>query len=79
MGSISKYNDKPRWAQPLTLDTLGQSQSPLHIPADVLQTVLELLVAVVLLQAAGVVAAVMFVTAFGHRWNAYVKLKKTCL
>lgn len=58
-----------------SLDTLGQSQSSLHIPADGLQTVLELLVAVVLLPAAGVVAAVVLVTAFGHGRDAYVKLE----
>lgn len=62
-------------AQPLTFDTLGQSQSPLHIPADGLKAVLELLIAVMLLTAAGVVAAVVLVTAFGHGWDSYVKLE----
>lgn len=62
-------------AQPLTFDTLGQSQSPLDIPADGLKTVLELLVAVMLLTAAGVVAAVMLVTAFGHGRDSYIKLE----
>lgn len=62
-----------------TLDTLGQSQSSLHIPADGLQTVLELLVAVVLLPAAGVVAAVVLVTAFGHGRDAYVKLEPAAM
>ena len=53
---------------------MGQSQSPLHIPADGLQTVLELVIAVVLVTAAGVIAAVMLVTTFGHGRDAYVKL-----
>lgn len=66
-------------AQPLTLDTLGQPQSPLHIPADGLETVLELIIAVVLLTTTGVIAAVMLVTTFGHGRDAYVKLKKTSL
>lgn len=66
-------------AQPLTLDTLGQSQSPLHIPADGLETVLELLVALVLLTAAGVIATVVLVTTFGHGRDADVKLEKTGL
>lgn len=57
------------------LDTLGQSQSLLHIPADGLQTVLELVITVVLLLAACVVAAVMLVTAFCHGWDTYIKLK----
>lgn len=60
---------------PLTLDTLSQSQSPLDIPADGFQTVLELLVTVVLLVAAGVVAAIVLVTAFGHGGDAHVKLE----
>lgn len=54
---------------------MGQSQSPLHIPADGLEAVLELLITLVLLTPAGVVAAVMLVTAFGHGRDAYVKLK----
>lgn len=61
--------------QLLTLNTLGQSQSPLHIPADGLQTVLELLVTVVLLTAARVITAVMLVAAFGHGRDADVKLE----
>ena len=63
--------------QPLTLDTLLQSQSFLHVPADGLQTVLELLIAVELLLAARVVAAVVLVTAFGHGRDADVKLETT--
>lgn len=60
----------------LTLDTLGQAQSPLNIPADGFETVLELLVTVMLLAAAGVVAAIVPVTAFGHGGDAHVKLEK---
>lgn len=60
----------------LTLDTLGQSQSPLHIPADGLEAVLELLITVVLLASTGVIAAVMLVATFGHGRDAYVKLEK---
>lgn len=61
------------------MDTMGQPQRLLHISADSLETVLELVVAVVLLSAAGVIAAVVLVTAFGHGWDAYVKLKRTIL
>ena len=61
--------------QPLTLDTLGQSQSSLHIPADGLETALELVITVVLLSATGVIAAIMLVAAFGHCRDAYVKLE----
>lgn len=61
----------------LTLDTLRQSQSPLHIPADGLQTVLELFVALMLLMAAGVITAVMLVTTSGHGWDTNVKLENT--
>lgn len=60
----------------LTLDTLGQSQSPLHIPADGLEAVLELLITVVLLASTGVIAAVMLVATFGHGRDANVKLEK---
>lgn len=60
---------------PLTLDTLGQSQSPLNIPANGCEAVLELLVTVVLLTATGVVAAIVLVTTFGHGWDTYVKLE----
>lgn len=62
-------------AAPLTLDSLGQSQCPLNIPADGFQTVLKLFVTVVLLAAAGVVAAIVLVTAFGHGGNSHVKLE----
>lgn len=62
-------------APPLTLDTLGQSQSPLNIPADGCKAVLELLVTVMLLTATGVVAAIMLVTTFGHGWDTYVELE----
>lgn len=55
---------------------MGQPQCLLHISADSLETVLELVIAVVLLSAAGVIAAVVLVTAFGHGWDAYVKLKR---
>ena len=73
-------HETQQFTQPLTLDTLGQSQSPLHIPTDGLETVLELIIALVLLTAAGVIAAVMLVTTFGHGRDAYVKLgKKTDL
>lgn len=57
------------------LDSLGQSQSPLHVPTDGLQTILELLVAVVFLPAAGVVAAVVLVAAFGHGRDSQIKLE----
>lgn len=66
-------------AQCLTLNTLGQSQSPLHIPADGLQTILELLITIVLLAAAGVIAAVVLVATFGHGRDADVKLERTGL
>lgn len=62
-------------APPLTLDTLGQSQSPLNIPADGCEAVLELLVTVMLLTATGVIAAIVLVTTFGHGWDTYVKLE----
>lgn len=61
----------------LTLDTLRQSQSPLHIPADGLQTVLKLFVAVMLLTPAGVITSVMPVTTFGHGRDTNVKLENT--
>lgn len=64
-------------SQCLTLDTVGQSQGSLHIPADGLETVLELIITVVLLSATGVVAAIVLVTAFGHGGDAYVKLETT--
>lgn len=69
------HRDNVTAAPPLTLDTLGQSQSPLNIPADGFETVLELLVTVVLLAAAGVVAAVVLVTALGHGGDAHVELE----
>lgn len=58
-----------------SLDTLCQSQSLLHIPADGFKAVLKLFITVTFLLATGVVAAVMLVATFGHRWNTYVKLK----
>ena len=64
-----------RPGQSLTLDSLGQSQSFLHISADSLKTVLELLVTVALLLAAGVIAAVMLVATFGHGRDTYIKLE----
>lgn len=64
-----------RLARPLTLDTLGQSQSPLNVPADGFETVLELLITVVLQAAACIVAAVVLVAAFGHGGDAHVKLE----
>lgn len=64
---------------PLTLDTVGQSQSPLHTSADGLKAFLELLITVMLLFTTGVIAAVMLVTTFGHGRDAYVKLEKTSL
>lgn len=57
------------------MDTVGQSQSPLHIPADGLETVLKLVITVVLLSATGVIAAIVLVTAFSHGGDAYVKLE----
>lgn len=60
----------------LTLDGLGQSQSPLYVPADGLETFLELLVTLVLLVATGIVAAVMLVAAFGHGRDSYIKLEE---
>lgn len=57
------------------LDTVGQSQGPLNVPADGLQAVLEPLVTVVLLAAAGVIATVVLVTAPGHGGDADVELK----
>lgn len=63
-------------ARPLTLDTLSQSQSLLHIPADGLEAVLKLVVTVVLLPAAGVIAAVVLVTTFGHGRDSYIKLSE---
>lgn len=56
---------------------MGQSQSLLHIPADGLQTVLELVITVVLLTATGVIAAVMLITAFRHGRDTYVELETT--
>lgn len=62
---------------PLTLDTVGQSQGPLHTSADGLKAFLELLITVMLLFTTGVIAAVMLVTTFGHGRDAYVKLEKS--
>lgn len=59
------------------MDTVRQPQSPLHIPAYGLQTVLKLVVAVMLVTPAGVVTAVMLVTTFGHGWDTNVKLENT--
>ena len=59
----------------LTLDTFGQSQSFLHVPADCIQAVLKLPITVTFLTPAGVVTTVMMVTTFGHGWDSYVKLQ----
>lgn len=54
---------------------MGQSQSSLHVPADGLETFLELLITVVFLAATGIIATIVLVTTFGHRWDANVKLQ----
>lgn len=62
----------------LTLHVLSQAQCLLHVPADLREAILELLITVVLAFAAGLIAAVVLVAALRQGGDADVKLKEVC-